>query len=389
MSRILAAAILCLASTVLVSGQPRPGTTGTQPPSMAPPETLQSGSAPLGSLFISGKVALDDGTMLPDRAAIQTICKGRTHIEGYTDSRGLFSFQVTNPGHDEGIDSPEDASDSSITMRAHPSVDPGLQGSNPLRNYYKECQLQAALPGFSSGVIELSSKFMDVGNSDVGTLILHRMRQVQGLTISITTAQAPSKAKRQFEKGRNLEKKQKWDAAVECFHKAVEEYPKYAIAWFEMGQIQEEKNDSMAAQKSFEQALSADPNFVSPYHELAKMAARQQQWSDMVAMTDKLLKLNPVDFPQDWLLNAIGNFYLKNFVAAEKSASHGLEADKQRQFPRLEYLLGMALYQRHDYANAMVHIRNYVRLAPHASDAQAIQKQADEIERLSSQSVRN
>src|SRR6185437_15695410 len=158
-----------------------------------------------GILFISGKVALDDGTMLPDRAAIQTICKGRTHIEGYTDSRGLFSFQVTNPGHDEGIDSPEDASDSSITMRAHPSVDPGLQGSNPLRNYYKECQLQAALPGFSSGVIELSSKFMDVGNSDVGNLILHRMRQVQGLTISITTAQAPSKAKRQFEKGRNLE----------------------------------------------------------------------------------------------------------------------------------------------------------------------------------------
>jgi regulator of sirC expression with transglutaminase-like and TPR domain len=114
------------------------------------------------------------------------------------------------------------------------------------------------------------------------------------------------------------------------------------------------------------------------------MAARQQQWPEMVAMTDQLLKLNPVDFPQDWLLNAIGNYYLNNFEAAEKSASHGIEVDKQHQFPRLEYLLGMAQYQRHEYADAVVHIRNYVRLAPHASDAQAIQKQADEIERLSS-----
>ena len=93
MSRILAAAILCLASTVLVSGQPRPGTTGTQPPSMAPPETLQSGSAPLGSLFISGKVALDDGTMLPDRAAFRRYAKAEPTLRDTPTREGYSVFR--------------------------------------------------------------------------------------------------------------------------------------------------------------------------------------------------------------------------------------------------------------------------------------------------------
>jgi len=35
-----------------------------------------------------------------------------------------------------------------------------------------------------------------------------------------------------------LEKKEKWDAALDRYRQAVELYPKYATAWLEMGRVQ-------------------------------------------------------------------------------------------------------------------------------------------------------
>ena len=46
------------------------------------------------SLFLSGKVIVDDGTLLTASVIIQSICKGRIHTEGYTDSKGHFSFEI-------------------------------------------------------------------------------------------------------------------------------------------------------------------------------------------------------------------------------------------------------------------------------------------------------
>jgi tetratricopeptide (TPR) repeat protein len=122
---------------------------------------------------------------------------------------------------------------------------------------------------------------------------------------------------------------------------------------------------------------------VSPYHALTELAAREQKWQEVADTSAALLQLNAIDFPEDWWLNAAGNYNLRNFDAAEKSARRGLELDKQHQLPRLEYLLGLALAQKHDYSSALEHLRNYLRLAPHAADAESVQKQSDEIERLS------
>ena len=78
----------------------------------------------------------------------------------------------------------------------------------------RNCELQAVLPGFTSQVVEVARQPLELGMTDVGTIVLHRLSQVAGLTISATSARAPAKARKEYEKGCELEKKEKWDSAL-------------------------------------------------------------------------------------------------------------------------------------------------------------------------------
>jgi tetratricopeptide (TPR) repeat protein len=247
----------------------------------------------------------------------------------------------------------------------------------------RDCDLQAVLPGFTSQQVELASKMTDFGNADVGTIVLHRIGHVEGFTISATSAMAPGKAKKLYEQGREDEKKNKWDAAQEKFAKAVEVYPKYAVAWYELGHVQMQKKDVEGAKNSFHQSIAADRTYISPYEQLAQIAVQEQQWKNLLDTTDELLRLNSVSFPQYWLYNSIASYFLKDFDKAEKSAEAGMQIDPKHQVPKLEYILGMVLVQKHDYPNALLHVRNYIRLVPNGPDLEVAQKQITELERLS------
>lgn len=324
-------------------------------------------------MFLSGKVVLDDGTTLTEPAAIQTICKGQKRTETYTDSRGSFSFEFGNQ------------TSTSVGARfseADTSWADTMSRRNNQRDW-RDCELQAALPGFSSQAIQLSSRASGFENSDIGRVALHRLSQVEGFTISATSALAPPAAKKALEKGRDQEKKNKWDAAQQCFEKAVQIYPKYAVAWFELGRAQLRNKDVASARYSFGQAVAADPKYVNPYQGLADLALREKHWQEVVDTTRQLLALNPVSFPDAWFQNAVGNYQLQNLEAAEKSARQGLKLDEQHRIPKLEYLLGMILMKKHEYLDAANHMRQYLHLTTNSSDADEAQKQLAEIARLS------
>src|SRR5262249_4143635 len=229
----------------------------------------------------------------------------------------------------------------------------------------------------------LASKITDFGSADVGTIVLHRLQQVEGLTISATSAMAPDKAKKSYEKGREDEKKQKFDAAKEKFQKAVEIYPNYAVAWYELGRIQMQEKDLQGAKASFEASVKADPKYVSPLAALAAIQVQDRQWAEVVQTTEQLLKLNPISFPDAWFYNGVANYNLQNFDKAEKSTRQGLTTDVQHRFPKMEYLLGMILMQKRDYQGAAAHIRTYLKLEPNATDAQKAQEQIAELDKLS------
>lgn len=323
------------------------------------------------TVFVSGKVVLDDGTELTESVAIQTICGRQRRTVADTDAHGNFTFRFgdTSSGITSAVG---DAATSSIRSAS------GSGSSN-----WEDCRIQAVLAGFSSEEIELASRLETLQNTDLGRIPLHRMQRVEGTSISVTSALAPSSAKKALEKGREQEKKLKWDEAEQSFEKAVQIYPKYAVAWFELGRVRLRKNDAASAKKSFQQALEADPRYVNPYDGLAQLAMVARQWQEVIDVTGKLLALNPVNFPVDYFFNGVANYYVHNLDAAESSARHGLKIDEAHQIPKLPYLLAMVLTQKHDYAQASEYLQQYLSLEKNPAEAEKARRELSEIARSS------
>jgi tetratricopeptide (TPR) repeat protein len=210
------------------------------------------------------------------------------------------------------------------------------------------------------------------------------MAQAQGFTVSATSAAAPPKAKKNFEKGLKLEKKENWPAAQQKFQAAVDLYPKYADAWLELGRMhlnQERKNEAKAA---FQKAIATDPKFVPPYQGLIEIAMKDRNWKDLAESTERVLQLDPVSFPAYWFYNSAANYNQRKYDVALKSALRGLETDVQHRIPKLQYLLGLTLAQKHDYKGAVEHILNYLRTGPASEDALLAKAQLKRLEELES-----
>lgn len=374
--RPFACAFVLLMFSVCLAAQSRPGggssggrnagpNTVTAVPPTAP-STLPS------TAFISGKVTIDDGSQLTEPVGVQTICRGQRHTVAYTDTHGNFSFQFADlsPGADADI------SDASNTMMTR------SEGMRDQRSW-QDCELQAVLAGFTSEVIELSSRMSTLESTDIGRVVLHRMAQVEGTSISVTSALAPKAAREALEKAQVEEKKNKWKQAEQSLEKAVQIYPKYAVAWFELGRLQLRRNDASAAKNSFQQSIGADPKYVNPYDGLAQMAYQGRQWPAVIETTNQLLALNPVNFPRAYFMSGVANYYLENFEAAEKRVRQGIRVDDGHQVPRLEYLLGMILLRKKEYREASEHLQQYLLLAKQPAEIEETKKQLDEIARLS------
>ena len=126
----------------------------------------------------------------------------------------------------------------------------------------------------------------------------------------------------------------------------------------------------------------ADPKLVEADVELGTLAASQNQWPDAAKYLDAGLRLDPVDFPIAWFIDAVANFNVHNLGASESSVREAIKLDPKHQNPQADRLLGTILAIRHDFNGAAAELRIYLKLAPAAADAPQIKTQLAEIEKL-------
>jgi tetratricopeptide (TPR) repeat protein len=378
------------------SGQTRGGGTRTPTPSPSPGGNVGTPSTPTNIpgqrqpdygqqrsetteqqfFFLQGKVVLDDGSAPPEPVVIERVCNGRNRPETYTDGKGHFSFQLGQ---------------ANSAMLADASVggtgDTGRLGGSSIneRELYG-CDIRASLPGYRSDTVSLAGR-RRLDSPDLGTIILHRLGNVEGTTISATSMLAPKDAKKAFEKGSEALKKQKYDDALKQLEKAVEIYPKYAAAWHALGQAHQKQNDTEGARRAYGQALAADSKYLGPYLQLAGLSVNEQKWKEAADTSDRLIRLDPVDFPGAYFFSAVANLNLAlageagRLDAAEKSAREGLKLDPNHRMPGIDHVLGVILANKRDFTGAAEHLKSYLEHAPGATDTEQVRRTLAEVEK--------
>jgi tetratricopeptide (TPR) repeat protein len=357
--------------TGTTGGPTSPGvpTRGTIPGTTPNSNTTTSPDALSRGPFLYGKVVMPDGTTPPSQVVIERVCgSGAARPQTYADSHGNFSFQVGQT---------QDMLPDATVSRSTPT--PGTNSSQSNTFNLSNCELRASLPGYRSDVVSLAGRrSLDDGN--VGTIFLHRLANVEGLTTSATSALAPKDARKAFEKGLDAVKKSKVDEAQADFQKATELYPRYASAWFELGRAYEYRERIQEARDAFSKAIAADSKYVNPYEHLYVLAMKEQKWEDVATITDQVMRLNPYEFPLSVYYNAVANLQLGKLDVAEKSVREAASMESAGKNPKISYVLGLIQIQKQDYKGAAESLRTYLK-SDAINDRERVKKMLADIEK--------
>jgi tetratricopeptide (TPR) repeat protein len=149
-----------------------------------------------------------------------------------------------------------------------------------------------------------------------------------------------------------------------------------------LGKLRLQQQSIEPARTAMLKAIEADPKMVVPYMELGLLAAKDANWQKSGEYLDRAVELDPVDFPQAWYADAVANYNLKNYDAAEKSARAAVKLDPRHANARSCYLLGLVLTEKGDYSGAAAELTNYIKLAPNAPDVAQAKSKLGELEKL-------
>lgn len=339
-------------------------------------------------IFLSGKVVMEDGTPPPEQVVIERVCNGQPRPEAYTDQKGRFSFQL---GGNQTVFS--DASyggfgdtiggGSNDPFSGQRSSSPGMAGMSGRQISERDlmgCELRAVLAGYRADPVPLSGR-RSLDNPDVGTIILRRLANVEGTTVSAIAMQAPKDAKKALEKAQNFVRKNKANEALREYEKAIQLYPKYTTAYYEMGRVLEMTEQTEPARQAYLKAIEIDPKYLHPYRQLAGISIREQKWEEAAEYSGKAIKLNPVDFADIYFYNSVAHYYLKHYDEAQTSALEAKKLDTRNRIPKVHQLLGAIYIERADYAAASSHMKDYLKFLPAGQEAEQMQRQIEELDK--------
>ncbi|HUI52501.1 MAG TPA: tetratricopeptide repeat protein [Terriglobales bacterium] len=343
-------------------------------------------------MFLSGRVASNDGAPVPSDALVERVCNGRVRQQVYVSPGGDFTMQMgtqatlVDASGDTGTDWP---SQQGVANR---DLNMGIPRSD-LTN----CELRASVAGFHSDAVSLVDRIPTSGMIDVGAILVQRAAPVKGATLSATPYKAPPPARKAYERGADAEKKDKLAEAEKYFAKAVEIYPRYASAWYQLGTVFEKENQKDSARDAYAKAMAIEPRFLAPYRSLASLACAAGDWPEVLRLTDYILEHDPLsrtnakEYVLDldeanpaeiYFYNALANFKLGKTEEAEKSARRAEHVDLRSQIPQLHLLLAEISSRKKDYAAAISELEAYLELAPHAENREQVRGQLAKLEQL-------
>ena len=202
---------------------------------------------------------------------------------------------------------------------------------------------------------------------------LRRWAALAALTLAGLLAQQgtppkpPSAARKAYQSAEKAWRMKQMAQAKSGYQTAVALYPDYEEAWCALGAIEAQDGEFAAARKSFHQAIRSDPKAICPYLPLAVIEHEARDWNALLEVTDRLLRLDSVDYPIAHLLKAAAHYNLGEYAEAEQSA-RAAEALDNVHYPKIWEVLGWASERRGNDVSAMGQFEKYLDSAPMSAD---------------------
>lgn len=333
-------------------------------------------------VFLSGKLITEEGTPPPEPAVIELFCNGQARPYGYSDNKGHFSITLGQQPAMIGADASMGSLNEGFGGRTNsPFGGMGGPGGNMgvTERELMGCELRAALPGYLSESVNLAGRRV-MDNPSVGTILMRRLGKIEAQTKSFTSLSAPKDARKAFEKGQDRNKKQKFEEAQLNLSKAVELHPQYAEAWYELGVAYSGLKRQEDASTAFKKAIESDAKYVKPHLGILEISLNSNSWDQILAASGSVLKLDPYSYPQAWYFNSLAHLQLQHYDDAEKSARETIKMDRDRRFPKVHHILGVALANKNDFKGAAGSLKAYLEMNPNGRDSDFVKKQLADFE---------
>lgn len=181
----------------------------------------------------------------------------------------------------------------------------------PLGEIYTDSRGEARFAGIRPGVYRAKISGMGILETTSDSFVIDplAMSSLQSVTvqrtpdalatektaappISAAELNIPAKARREFDKGKELFDKGKIDEASKRFTKATEIYPQYAAA-FDMLGVMASHSSPADAKTFFQQAIAADKSYVPAAAHLAKVYVSEKAFADAEPLLTRTLTISP------------------------------------------------------------------------------------------------
>ena len=327
-------------------------------------------------VIISGRVQSGSGNP-GEQIRVEFWNRGQILQAVFSDLRGNFTFTFDGnqgPRTSGGISA--GPSDASYSVRQNRFRDSGVGSPGDVGTMVRGGEIRVHVAGFhpvSKPVLGPLSML-----TDVGTITLERLAKVEGTAVSLTSLQAPKKARKELNKAAKLLQKSKTEEAAEHLRKAVEIYPQYAVAWNWLGDIYLHQDQPEKARQAFSESMKAEPKYIRPYLGQATIQMRSRQYADLIETTSTVLGLDPNLGPANYY-KAVGHLSLGQFGEAEKSVQAAIQSPSGSP-PIAHYMLGSLLARKGTYPEAAKELRLFLQLAPGSPAAVEAQKLLTQME---------
>ena len=185
-------------------------------------------------------------------------------------------------------------------------------------------------------------------------------------------ADVPAPARAFYDAAVDLGKKGQHAAAVEELKKAIQQHPKFTLAFNEMGVQHLRMSQLEDADAAFQQALKIDPESSAALVNRGITNVMMKRHGEAIPILRKAVKINDQSAVAHYFLGqALANLGL--FDDAEKELQYSLQLGKE-QMKEAHRILAIIYADRGAKAQAAGELETYLKLTPDAPDAENLKE---------------